>query len=55
MFRTRVVEKIKAHILCSMTFIFLKSCHWWDDVEKCCRAGQATDDHMAQAHCMLDT
>jgi len=22
-------------------------------VEKCCRAGQATDDYMAHAHCML--
>jgi hypothetical protein len=24
-------------------------------VEKCCTAGQATDDNMAHAHCMLDT
>jgi len=24
-------------------------------VEKYCRAGQATDDKMAHAHCMLDT
>jgi hypothetical protein len=24
-------------------------------VEKCCRAGQATDNNMAHAHCMLDT
>jgi len=24
-------------------------------VEKCCRAGQATDDNMAHAHCVLDT
>jgi len=23
--------------------------------EKYCRAGQATDDYMANAHCMLDT
>ena len=23
-------------------------------MEKYCRAGQATDDNMAQAHCMLD-
>jgi len=23
-------------------------------VEKCCRVGQATDDNMAHAHCMLD-
>jgi len=24
-------------------------------VEKYCSAGQATDDNMAHAHCMLDT
>jgi len=24
-------------------------------VEKCCRAGQATTDNMAHAHCMLGT
>ena len=24
-------------------------------VEKCCVAGQATDNNMAHAHCMLDT
>jgi hypothetical protein len=23
--------------------------------KKCCTAGQATDDNMAHAHCMLDT
>jgi len=32
-----------------------KSCRLWDNVEKYCRAGQATDDSMARAHCMLDT
>jgi len=26
----------------------------WDNVEKYCTAGQATDDSMADAHCMLD-
>ena len=31
-----------------------KSCRLWDNVEKYCRAGQATDDNMAHAHCMLD-
>jgi hypothetical protein len=25
------------------------------DVEKYCTAGQATDDNMVHAHCMLDT
>jgi len=28
-----------------------KSCRLWDNVEKYCRAGQATDDNMAHAHC----
>jgi len=56
MFQTKVVEKIKTHILCSVT-VFRKSCRLWDNVEKCCRAGQDTDDNMAHAHthCMLDT
>jgi len=29
--------------------------HFWDNVEKYCRAEQATADNMAHAHCMLDT
>ena len=32
-----------------------KSCHLWDNVKKCGRAGQATDDSMVHAHCMLNT
>jgi len=31
----------KIHNLCSITFS-LKSCRLWDNVEKCCRARQAT-------------
>jgi len=27
----------------------------WDNVEKYCRAGEATDDNMAHAHLMRDT
>ena len=54
MFQTKVVEKIKTHILCSVTF-FLKSCRLWDNVAKYCWAGQVTDDNMAHAHCMLHT
>jgi len=34
--------------------LFFKSCQLWDDVKKCCSAGQATDDNMAHAHRMLD-
>ena len=44
MFPTKVVGEIKTHILCSVTF-FLKSCRLWDNVEKICRAGRATDDN----------
>ena len=52
-FQTKLVEEIKTHILCSVTF-FKKLCHLCDNVEKYCRAGQATDDNMAHVHCMLD-
>ena len=33
MFQTKVVEKIKTHILCPVTF-FRKSCRLWDNLEK---------------------
>jgi hypothetical protein len=39
-----IVEKIKTHILCSITF-FHKSYHLWDNVEKCGEAREATDDN----------
>ena len=56
MFQTKVVEKIKTHILCSVTFFFFrKSCRLWDNVEKYGRAGQATYDNKAHAHCMPDS
>ena len=46
MFQTKAVEKIKTHILCSVTFL-RKSRRLWDNVEKkCYRAGQATGDKM---------
>jgi hypothetical protein len=53
MFQTEVVEKIKTHILCSVTF-FSKIMPFMRYVEIFCRVGQATDDNMAHAHCMLD-
>jgi len=40
--------------LCSVS-CFRKSCRLWGNVEKCCRAGQATVENMAHAHCMLVT
>ena len=52
MFRTKVVEKIKTHFMFSN--VFEKSCHLWDNVEKCV-AGQAAYDKMVYAHRMLDT
>ena len=53
MFQTKFVEKIKTHILFSAIFFFRKPCRLWDNVEKYCRAWQATDDNVAQAHCTL--
>jgi len=40
-FQKKVVEEINTHILYSIIF-FKKSCRLWDNVEKCCTAGQAT-------------
>jgi len=54
MFQRKALEKIKTHILYSVT-PFRKSCRLWDNVEKYCRAGQDTNCNMAHAHCMLDT
>ena len=45
MFRIKVVDKIKTHILYSVTFS-RKPFALWDNVEKYCRAGEATDDNM---------
>ena len=52
-FRMKVAQKIKTHILFSIFFL-RKSGHFYDNVEKYCTVGQATDDNMAHAHCMLD-
>jgi hypothetical protein len=43
MFETKVVEKIKTHILVSVIF-FRKSCRLWDNVDKYCTVEQVTDD-----------
>jgi len=55
MLQTKVAEEIKTHILRPVTFLFRKSCRLWDTVEKFCKSGQATDDNMAHARCILDT
>jgi len=41
-FSDKIVENIKTQILCSKT-CFRQSCHLWENVEKYCPAGQATD------------
>jgi len=45
MLQKNFVEKIKTHILCSMTFSW-KSFRLWDNVENFCRAGQDTYDNI---------
>ena len=54
-FQIKLVEKNETHIVCSLTSppTPRKSRRLWDNVEKCCRAGQDTDDSMAHARCML--
>jgi hypothetical protein len=48
----KIVGKIKT-IQCPVTFFFRKFCPLWDNVEKYCRAGQATDDNMVRARCVV--
>jgi hypothetical protein len=56
MFQTKVVQKITTPILCSITFLFFfeNGVLLLGNVEKYRTAGQAADDNMAHAHCMLD-
>ena len=55
MFKKKVVEKIKTHILCSVTFFSLEIHAFYEIMWKKYRtAGQATDSNMAHAHCMPD-
>jgi len=56
MIHTEVVEKNtkNTHFMFN-SFFFLKSFRKWNNVEKYCRAGQATDDNMAHAQYILDT
>ena len=48
MFRIKIVENIKTHILCPITF-FRKSCHFLDNVKKYGNATQATDDNVTRS------
>jgi hypothetical protein len=46
MFHTKVVGKIKTHILYLVHFFPQKSCRLWGNVEKCGTAEQTTDDNV---------
>jgi hypothetical protein len=46
-FSDKFVDQTKTHILCSTTFS-QKSYRLWDNVEKYCTAGQATDDSITR-------
>ena len=54
MFQIKVVERIETHILCSVTFS--ENCAFDEITSKnLVKAGQATDNNVAHAHCVLDT
>jgi hypothetical protein len=42
-FPIKIADKIKTHILCSITF-YRKSCRVWDNVEICCGARETKND-----------
>jgi hypothetical protein len=51
MFQTKFVEKIKTDISCSITTPpGKKMCRLLGNLEKYCRARQATDDNMVHVH-----
>jgi hypothetical protein len=51
----KCVEKIKIHILYSITYFFRKPYRFLDNIEEHYRAGKATDENMAYSHWMLGT
>ena len=54
MFQTKPLEVIKTHFMFNNIF-FSKIVLFMMYVEKYCITGQATDDNVAHAHCMLIT
>jgi hypothetical protein len=48
----KVVEKVEAHFLCSIT-VCRQSCHLCYNEEEYSRPRQATDGNMAHAHCII--
>jgi hypothetical protein len=55
MFQTKVVEKIKTHILCAMIYFLLEIVPFMRQAKKYRTGSQTTDDNMAHVHFMLDT
>jgi len=55
MLQTKLVEKIKTHFVFSNFFFFENRTVYEIMWKNFCRAGQAANDNMAHAHCMLDT
>ena len=53
-FQKNIIDKIKTLVTINISFFFRKSYHLCDNVEKYCRARQATDNNTAHAHFMLD-
>jgi hypothetical protein len=51
----KIVEKIKTHIVFSKMLFFTKIILFMRQCRNICRVGQATDESIAHAHCMLDT
>jgi hypothetical protein len=54
MFQTKVVEKIKTHILLSITFLFENRAVYEIIWKKYSKSGEATDNNKAHAYFMLD-
>jgi len=54
MFHIKVFEKIKTHILCSVTLFENRAVYEKMWTKKTHRGGQDTDGNRAHSHCMLD-
>ena len=55
MLQTKVVEKLEAHVLRSISFFSPENRAVYEITWKNTVEGAATGDNMAHAHCMLDT
>jgi hypothetical protein len=55
MFQTKVLEKTKTHILCSVTYIKKLEINKKKKKKKKLYSRTGVDENMAHVHCMLDT